>query len=155
MKVRLTELGPRMNLRLVKIEEGLSGGAVLYHSYKSKTEEEKMQMEEKINKAAEDKQERIRQQNQNVAAKQAAADKKKKEEEKKKRKDEAATKARVVRSRFSLKSLQFLFFSGAHRKTARWKRRKARKEHGKEARSCPERWKSPAETDSELVQSAL
>jgi len=95
MKVRLTELGPRMNLRLVKIEEGLSGGAVLYHSYKNKTEEEKMQMEEKIGKAVEDKQERIRLQNQNVAAKKAAQDKKKKNEEKKKRKDEAATKARV------------------------------------------------------------
>jgi len=95
MKVRLTELGPRMNLRLVKIEEGLSGGAVLYHSYKNKTEEEKMQMEEKIGKASEEKQERIRSQNQNVAAKKAALEKKKKDEEKKKRKDEAATKARV------------------------------------------------------------
>ena len=109
MKVRLTELGPRMNLRLVKIEEGLSGGAVLYHSYKNKTEEEKMQMEEKIGKAAEDKQERIRTQNQNVTAKKAALEKKKKDEEKKKRKDEAATKARVVSINYCLQITTVLF----------------------------------------------
>jgi hypothetical protein len=109
MKVRLTELGPRMNLRLVKIEEGLSGGAVLYHSYKNKTEEEKMQMEEKIGKAAEDKQERIRTQNQNVTAKKAAQEKKKKDEEKKKRKDEAATKARVVSNNYCLSITTVLF----------------------------------------------
>ena len=34
MKVRLTEIGPRINIRLVKIEDGLCGGAVLWHAYK-------------------------------------------------------------------------------------------------------------------------
>ncbi|KAM6471100.1 suppressor of SWI4 1 homolog [Liasis olivaceus] len=38
--VRLTEIGPRMTLQLIKVEEGLSQGNVLYHSFIHKTEEE-------------------------------------------------------------------------------------------------------------------
>lgn len=39
--VRLTELGPRMELSLLKIEEGFCEGEVLYHSYIKLTEAEK------------------------------------------------------------------------------------------------------------------
>nr|CAG4641648.1 EOG090X0508 [Eurycercus lamellatus] len=39
--VRLVELGPRMRLQLMKIEEGLVDGEVLYHQFIQKTEEEK------------------------------------------------------------------------------------------------------------------
>ncbi|PWN49660.1 Brix-domain-containing protein [Violaceomyces palustris] len=35
--VRLREIGPRMELRLVKVEEGMNGGEVLYHDYVRKT----------------------------------------------------------------------------------------------------------------------
>ncbi|XP_054418002.1 P2Y purinoceptor 11 isoform X1 [Pteronotus mesoamericanus] len=38
--VRLTEIGPRMTLQLVKIQEGLGEGNVLFHSFVHKTEEE-------------------------------------------------------------------------------------------------------------------
>ncbi|XP_043362886.1 suppressor of SWI4 1 homolog isoform X2 [Dermochelys coriacea] len=38
--VRLTEIGPRMTLQLIKVEEGLSQGNVLYHSFVLKTEEQ-------------------------------------------------------------------------------------------------------------------
>lgn len=38
--VRLTELGPRLTLELIKIEEGICEGQVMYHSYIKKTEEE-------------------------------------------------------------------------------------------------------------------
>ncbi|KAJ2852715.1 rRNA-binding ribosome biosynthesis protein [Coemansia brasiliensis] len=38
--VRLIELGPRMDLRLVKIEDGLCGGKVLYHNHIHKSPEE-------------------------------------------------------------------------------------------------------------------
>lgn len=31
--IRLTELGPRMELRLVKVQEGLCGGEVLFHEF--------------------------------------------------------------------------------------------------------------------------
>ncbi|XP_006898896.1 PREDICTED: suppressor of SWI4 1 homolog [Elephantulus edwardii] len=38
--VRLTEIGPRMTLQLVKIQEGVGEGNVLFHSFVHKTEEE-------------------------------------------------------------------------------------------------------------------
>ncbi|GAV08014.1 hypothetical protein RvY_17772 [Ramazzottius varieornatus] len=38
--IRLTELGPRMTLELIKIEEDISTGEVLYHKFIHKTEEE-------------------------------------------------------------------------------------------------------------------
>ncbi|CAH1795415.1 unnamed protein product [Owenia fusiformis] len=38
--IRLTEIGPRMKLQLIKIEEGLGEGNILFHEYVTKTEEE-------------------------------------------------------------------------------------------------------------------
>jgi ribosome biogenesis protein SSF1/2 len=38
--LRLKELGPRLTLSLIKIEQEMSGGQVLYHALKSKTPEE-------------------------------------------------------------------------------------------------------------------
>ncbi|CAL1527471.1 unnamed protein product [Lymnaea stagnalis] len=38
--IRLKEIGPRLSLQLVKIEEGFEGGNVLFHSLIEKTEEE-------------------------------------------------------------------------------------------------------------------
>uniref|UniRef100_A0A8C3VXT0 Peter pan homolog n=1 Tax=Catagonus wagneri TaxID=51154 RepID=A0A8C3VXT0_9CETA len=38
--VRLTEIGPRMTLQLIKIQEGVGEGSVLFHSFVHKTEEE-------------------------------------------------------------------------------------------------------------------
>lgn len=38
--VKLHEIGPRMTLQLVKVEEGLCDGAVMFHEYVKKTEEE-------------------------------------------------------------------------------------------------------------------
>ncbi|NXQ98140.1 SSF1 protein, partial [Sagittarius serpentarius] len=38
--VRLTEIGPRMTLQLIKVEEGLAQGNVLYHSFIHKMEAE-------------------------------------------------------------------------------------------------------------------
>lgn len=35
--IRLTEIGPRLRLELVKIEEGMCDGKVLYHRYVHKT----------------------------------------------------------------------------------------------------------------------
>lgn len=37
---RLTELGPRLQLELVKIEEGICDGQVMYHAFVTKTEAE-------------------------------------------------------------------------------------------------------------------
>jgi ribosome biogenesis protein SSF1/2 len=43
--VKLVELGPRMTLRLTKIEEGVCGGRVMWHEYLAKSKEEINQME--------------------------------------------------------------------------------------------------------------
>lgn len=43
--VRLSELGPRLSLQLMKIEEGLLDGEVLYHDLIHKTEEEKLEIQ--------------------------------------------------------------------------------------------------------------
>ena len=37
---RLKEIGPRLNLSLVKIEEGFEGGNVMFHAHVQKTPEE-------------------------------------------------------------------------------------------------------------------
>lgn len=38
--IRLSEIGPRLKLKLIKIEEGMCDGEILYHSLVSKTPEE-------------------------------------------------------------------------------------------------------------------
>lgn len=67
--VRLTEIGPRMTLQLVKIQEGIGEGNVLFHSFVHKTEEELQAMlaakEEKLQLRAQ----RREQQAQNVQRK--------------------------------------------------------------------------------------
>jgi len=45
--VRLTESGPRMTLLLVKAEEGVCSGSVMYHRYKTKTPSQRELLEQK------------------------------------------------------------------------------------------------------------
>lgn len=40
--IRLSEIGPRLTLELIKVEDGLMDGEVLYHKYVQKSEEEKL-----------------------------------------------------------------------------------------------------------------
>ncbi|KAK3060844.1 hypothetical protein LTS18_007567, partial [Coniosporium uncinatum] len=44
--VKLTELGPRMKLRLTKVEEGVCTGKVLWHEFVHKTDEEIREMDQ-------------------------------------------------------------------------------------------------------------
>jgi ribosome biogenesis protein SSF1/2 len=46
--VRLTEIGPRLKLRLLKIQEGVCDGEVLYHSSIKKTTEELKAIQEAL-----------------------------------------------------------------------------------------------------------
>jgi ribosome biogenesis protein SSF1/2 len=39
-RVKLVEIGPRMTLRLTKIEEGVCAGAVMYHAFEQRTSDE-------------------------------------------------------------------------------------------------------------------
>jgi len=67
--VRLVELGPRMKLKLVKIEEGLLDGEVLHHEFVEKTAEEKKVIKEKREKRKREKESRKREQDKNVKKK--------------------------------------------------------------------------------------
>lgn len=46
--IKLIELGPRMSLRLIKVEKELMSGDLLYHRYMVKSEEEKDEMKSKV-----------------------------------------------------------------------------------------------------------
>ncbi|KAL8767787.1 MAG: hypothetical protein Q9209_005781 [Squamulea sp. 1 TL-2023] len=67
--VRLVELGPRMTLRMTKVEEGVCGGKVMWHEYLSKTEEEMKEMERVWETRKREKAERKRVQKENVEKK--------------------------------------------------------------------------------------
>lgn len=43
--VKLVELGPRMKLRMTKVEEGVCNGKIMWHEFLSKTKEETKEME--------------------------------------------------------------------------------------------------------------
>jgi len=47
--IRLQELGPRMKLQLIKVEEGMCTGSVHYHKHYVKTEAELKQLRVKAN----------------------------------------------------------------------------------------------------------
>lgn len=79
--VKLVELGPRMRLRLQKVEEGLCGGKVMWHESITKTAEEIKAMDKMWEKRRSEKEERKRIQKENV-------EKKKKEKAEKKARGE-------------------------------------------------------------------
>ncbi|KAG8441308.1 hypothetical protein GDO86_006877 [Hymenochirus boettgeri] len=83
--VRLTEIGPRMTLQLVKVEEGLSNGKVLYHSFVQKTEEE-------IKAILERKEKKLHQKNQRKQQQEGDVERKKKLKEQNKKRSLAGMK---------------------------------------------------------------
>lgn len=64
--VRLVELGPRMSLKLVKIEEGLLDGEILHHEFVEKTDEEKKAIKEGREQRKREKEKRRKDQEKNV-----------------------------------------------------------------------------------------
>lgn len=46
--MKLIELGPRMNLELFKVENGMCEGDVLYHKFESKSQEEILKTKERV-----------------------------------------------------------------------------------------------------------
>jgi ribosome biogenesis protein SSF1/2 len=67
--IRLAELGPRMKLSVTKIQEGLSEGEVLYHSFVQKSNKEVQDMKKKWNEARKEKERRRKEQEENVRQK--------------------------------------------------------------------------------------
>lgn len=67
--VKLVELGPRMKLRLTKVEEGICAGKVMWHEYLKKSPEEMQEMERVWETRRREKEERKRVQKENVQRK--------------------------------------------------------------------------------------
>jgi ribosome biogenesis protein SSF1/2 len=69
--VKLVELGPRLKLRLIKVEEGLCDGKVMWHDYIHKSEEEMKKLDKNWAKKMKQKEERKKQQKANIEKKKA------------------------------------------------------------------------------------
>ncbi|XP_059728158.1 suppressor of SWI4 1 homolog isoform X5 [Haemorhous mexicanus] len=67
--IRLTEIGPRLTLQLLKVEEGLGQGNVLYHGLAPKGEEELRELQVRRERRLQVRAERRRQQEQNLERK--------------------------------------------------------------------------------------
>ncbi|KAF6255316.1 Brix domain-containing protein, partial [Scenedesmus sp. NREL 46B-D3] len=68
-RVRLHEVGPRLEMEIVKVEEGLCGGAVLYHAHVSRTKKQASAQQAAKDEAAQLRAARRRQQEDNVRRK--------------------------------------------------------------------------------------
>ncbi|PGH32580.1 ribosome biogenesis protein SSF1/2 [[Emmonsia] crescens] len=67
--VKLVELGPRMKLKLTKVEEGLCSGKVLWHHVLTKSEAETRQLDEAWEKKRKEKEQRRKEQKENIERK--------------------------------------------------------------------------------------
>ncbi|XP_061761197.1 suppressor of SWI4 1 homolog [Nerophis ophidion] len=76
--IRLTEIGPRMTLQLIKIQEGMTEGNILYHANISKTEEEIREILQRKESRMKEKAQRKKAQEQNIDRKKAQKDEHKK-----------------------------------------------------------------------------
>lgn len=82
VNVKLSEIGPRMNLKIMKVEEGFLKGNVIYHNYMKKSKKEIKEIMEKIKVKKQLKKQRKAEQDQNVIKKQEDKEAKMTEEEK-------------------------------------------------------------------------
>jgi ribosome biogenesis protein SSF1/2 len=70
--VKLVELGPRMRLRMTKVEEGVCNGKVMWHEYINKTPAELKEMDKVWEKRRQEKEARKKVQKENVERKRKA-----------------------------------------------------------------------------------
>mmetsp|Transcript_14635 Transcript_14635/g.22178 ORF Transcript_14635/g.22178 Transcript_14635/m.22178 type:complete len:425 (+) Transcript_14635:124-1398(+) len=89
--LKLVELGPRLRLKLTKVERGLASGDVMYHAYVHKDPEEVKAQREKIAREAALKKRRREEQEENVRRKKDAIEEKR--EKKKRRQEERERRA--------------------------------------------------------------
>ncbi|KIX03227.1 uncharacterized protein Z518_06779 [Rhinocladiella mackenziei CBS 650.93] len=67
--VKLIELGPRMRLRMVKVEEGICEGRVMWNEFVTKTKAEEMELDEKWELRRKEKEARKKEQRENIERK--------------------------------------------------------------------------------------
>jgi ribosome biogenesis protein SSF1/2 len=77
--IKLVELGPRMKLRMTKVEEGVCAGKVMWHEYIHKSKEELKEMDRIWEQRQREKEERKKIQKQNVERKRNAGELKSKD----------------------------------------------------------------------------
>lgn len=77
-RIRLSEVGPRLELEVIKVEEGLCDGRVLYHRYVKKSAKEAAAQESEAETKRREKEKRRREQEANVQRK--AAEKRRKDD---------------------------------------------------------------------------
>lgn len=70
--IKLVELGPRMKLRMTKVEEGVCSGKVMWHEYIHKSKDEMNQLDKKWEQRRSEKEARKKVQKANVEKKKAA-----------------------------------------------------------------------------------
>jgi len=70
--IKLVELGPRMKLRMTKVEEGVCSGKIMWHEYIHKSKDEVGELEKKWEKRRSEKEGRKKIQKENVERKRAA-----------------------------------------------------------------------------------
>ncbi|KAH8808114.1 Brix domain-containing protein [Xylogone sp. PMI_703] len=70
--IKLVELGPRMKLRMTKVEEGVCSGKVMWHEYIHKSKEEIQEMDKMWEKRRQEKEMRKKIQKENVEKKRKA-----------------------------------------------------------------------------------
>lgn len=75
--IKLTEVGPRLTLKLIKIEEGICSGKVLHHEYVKKTSSEIRALEKKHAEKMKLKEQRRKEQEINIAKKKEVKEAKK------------------------------------------------------------------------------
>jgi ribosome biogenesis protein SSF1/2 len=75
--IKLQEIGPRLTLRLVKVERGMASGDVLYHALHQKSPEEAAQLKLRKEKQVQLKSQRKAEQQRNVDKKRKLAEEKK------------------------------------------------------------------------------
>ncbi|KAJ3560976.1 hypothetical protein NPX13_g9117 [Xylaria arbuscula] len=68
-RVKLVELGPRMKLRMTKVEEGLCSGKVMWHEHIHKSRKEVQELEKRWETRAKEKEARRKEQKANVEKK--------------------------------------------------------------------------------------
>ncbi|KAL2436330.1 Ribosome biogenesis protein SSF1 [Exophiala dermatitidis] len=67
--VKLVELGPRLRLRMVKVEEGICEGRVMWNEFVTKTKAEEKELDEKWEQKRKEKEARKQQQRENIERK--------------------------------------------------------------------------------------
>lgn len=84
--LKLVELGPRLSLQLIKVEQGLGDGNVMYHAHIHKSPDEAKEIQQKVEQKVLLKKQRREDQERNVERKQKA--KEEKRQAKRQRKEE-------------------------------------------------------------------